>query len=152
MSPYPLIETLAMRRILTRTKATGKTRQGVFIWFLCAAFLPLATASDCLPAEASFEPTVPTVGAPPGDPPTGMVWISGGRFSMGSKAPAPGVCDMSGGMPDAQPIHRVYVDGFWMDRTDVTNAQFAEFVQATGYITIAERKPSRAGFPRRASR
>lgn len=48
---------------------------------------------------------------------------------------------------DARPIHRVYVDGFFMDRTDVTNAQFAAFVKATGYITIAERTPTASEFP-----
>lgn len=41
--------------------------------------------------------------------------------------------------PDERPIHRVRVDGFWMDRTEVSNAQFAEFVRATGYKTLAER-------------
>jgi sulfatase modifying factor 1 len=48
---------------------------------------------------------------------------------------------------DARPIHRVYVDGFFMDRTDVTNAQFAEFVKATGYVTVAERTPTAQEFP-----
>ena len=48
---------------------------------------------------------------------------------------------------DARPIHRVYVDSFFMDKTDVTNAQFAEFVKATGYITIAEQKPKAEDFP-----
>ena len=43
---------------------------------------------------------------------------------------------------DAQPIHKVYVDGFWMDRDEVTNRQFRAFVQATGYVTVAERKPT----------
>ena len=38
---------------------------------------------------------------------------------------------------DALPIHRVYVDGFWMDATDVTNAEFEKFVKATGYVTIS---------------
>ena len=38
---------------------------------------------------------------------------------------------------DSRPVHRVYVDGFWMDKTDVTNAEFARFVKATGYITVA---------------
>lgn len=41
--------------------------------------------------------------------------------------------------PDESPVHRVRVDGFWMDVTEVTNAQFREFVTATGYITVAER-------------
>ena len=48
---------------------------------------------------------------------------------------------------DARPIHRVYVDGFFMDKTDVTNAQFAKFVKATGYVTVAERKPRAEDFP-----
>ena len=48
---------------------------------------------------------------------------------------------------DARPIHRVYVDGFFMDKTDVTNAQFAAFVSATGYVTIAERMPRAEDFP-----
>ena len=48
---------------------------------------------------------------------------------------------------DALPIHRVYVDGFWMDVTDVTNAEFEKFVKATGYITIAERTPTKEEFP-----
>jgi len=48
---------------------------------------------------------------------------------------------------DALPVHRVYVDGFWMDATEVTNAQFARFVKATGYVTVAERKPTAEEFP-----
>jgi formylglycine-generating enzyme required for sulfatase activity len=76
-----------------------------------------------------------------------MAWIAGGEFSMGSEDPR----SMSSGgheaMNDARPVHRVDVDGFWMDKTDVTNAQFARFVAATGYKTVAERKPTRADFP-----
>ena len=48
---------------------------------------------------------------------------------------------------DARPIHRVYVDGFYMDKTDVTNRQFAQFVEATGYVTVAERTPRAEDFP-----
>ena len=76
-----------------------------------------------------------------------MVWIPGGEFSMGSEDPR-GMPD--GGheaMHDARPIHRVYVDGFWMDATEVTNEQFAKFVKATGYVTIAERTPRAEDFP-----
>jgi formylglycine-generating enzyme required for sulfatase activity len=48
---------------------------------------------------------------------------------------------------DARPIHRVYVDGFFMDKIDVTNAEFARFVKATGYVTVAERKPRPEAYP-----
>src|SRR5262245_15563533 len=66
----------------------------------------------------------------PGPAPEGMVWIPGGTFWMG--------CDDCG-MPDAKPVHLVRVDGFWMDATPVTNAQFARYVKETGYVTVAER-------------
>ena len=48
---------------------------------------------------------------------------------------------------DAQPIHRVSIGGFWMDATEVTNQDFAAFVKATGYVTIAERHPNPTEFP-----
>lgn len=51
------------------------------------------------------------------------------------------------GAADARPIHRVYVDGFWMDKTDVTNEEFSMFVKATGYVTVAERRPRAEDFP-----
>jgi formylglycine-generating enzyme required for sulfatase activity len=50
-------------------------------------------------------------------------------------------------MADARPWHRVYVDGFWMDKTEVTNDEFALFVKATGYVTIAEQIPRREDYP-----
>jgi sulfatase modifying factor 1 len=76
-----------------------------------------------------------------------MAWISGGEFSMGAQD-APDMNEV--GMQatrDSRPIHRVYVDAFWMDKTDVTNEQFAKFVRATRYVTIAERKPRAEDFP-----
>jgi formylglycine-generating enzyme required for sulfatase activity len=76
-----------------------------------------------------------------------MAWIPGGEFSMGANDP-PGMDEI--GMKaaiDSRPIHRVYVDGFYMDITDVTNEEFAEFVEATGYVTVAERKPRAEDFP-----
>lgn len=63
----------------------------------------------------------------------GMVWIAGGEFQMGA-------ADQEG-RSDEYPRHKVKVNGFWMDATEVTNAQFAAFVAATGYITTAERAP-----------
>jgi formylglycine-generating enzyme required for sulfatase activity len=84
---------------------------------------------------------------PSGEAPAGMVWISGGEFSMGSDDPRGCLCGGPDAMPDARPIHRVYVDGFWMDQTEVTNEQFADFVAATGYVTIAEQTPRAEDFP-----
>ena len=76
-----------------------------------------------------------------------MVWIPGGEFSMGSEGSADALCDVKGITRDAQPIHRVSVAGFWMDATEVTNEAFAEFVSATGYVTVAERTPTAADIP-----
>lgn len=94
-----------------------------------------------------FEMTKPNAGQPPGVAPEGMVWIPGGEFSMGSDDPTTSMCGGKDSMPDARPIHRVYVDGFWMDITEVTNAQFEAFVKATGYVTIAEQTPKAEDFP-----
>ena len=63
--------------------------------------------------------------------PEGMVWIPGGTFSMGG--------DNNQARQDEFPKHTVKLDGFFMDVTEVTNAQFAKFVAATGYITTAEK-------------
>jgi formylglycine-generating enzyme required for sulfatase activity len=63
--------------------------------------------------------------------PPGMRWVPGGTFTMGSDGPS--------ARPDEQPPHAVDVDGFWIDTTEVTNAQFAAFVAATGYVTTSER-------------
>ena len=58
-----------------------------------------------------------------------MSWIAGGRFAMGSDRH----------YAEERPAHPVSVDGFWIDTRAVTNAEFAAFVAATGYVTLAER-------------
>ena len=63
------------------------------------------------------------------DETAGMAYISGGSFKMGSERH----------QPEERFIHVVRVDGFWIDRHEVTNAQFKQFVDATGYVTLAER-------------
>ena len=65
--------------------------------------------------------------------PIGMVRVPGGEFLMGS--------DHKLAQKNERPAHKVRVAAFWMDRTHVTNAQFAAFVKATGHVTTAERKP-----------
>jgi len=66
-----------------------------------------------------------------------MVWIEGGEFRMGSDAH----------YPEEAPAHRVRVNGFFIDPCPVTNRQFAAFVAATGYRTVAERMPNPADYP-----
>ena len=83
-----------------------------------------------LPACTSSEPLVTRA---PGEPPPGMVWIPGGRFEMGSESPI--------AAREEGPVHGVEVDGFFIDVHTVTNARFRDFVDATGYVTIAERVP-----------
>jgi formylglycine-generating enzyme len=63
--------------------------------------------------------------------PSGMAWIPGGEFSMGS--------ELEGSRLNEKPVVKVSVDGFWLDEHDVTNAEFRKFVEATGYKTTAER-------------
>lgn len=68
---------------------------------------------------------------------TDMQWIPGGTFRMGSDKH----------YPEEAPVHRVTVDGFWMDRTPVTNGDFRRFVAATGYVTFAEIPPDPKDYP-----
>ena len=86
------------------------TRSRLFI-LLCLAASTVAAAND--------EPKAPD----------GMVLVPGGSFLMGGED----------GQPHEMPVHEVRVDPFYMDEREVTNAQFAEFVSATGYVTEAER-------------
>ena len=77
----------------------------------------------------------------------GMVYIPGGEFSMGIPDPTRVKGGGKEAMLDARPIHRVKLRAFLMDEHEVTNAEFAAFVKATGYITLAEKKPTREEFP-----
>ena len=61
----------------------------------------------------------------------GMIFVKGGEFEMGG--------DNNEAKQDEFPKHKVIVNSFWMDETEVTNDQFKEFVDATGYITTAEK-------------
>lgn len=100
-------------------------------------------------AQPNFEATIPNSTSAPGALPEGMVYIPGGEFSMGSLDPVATEMYCGGDEPmvDARPIHRVSVDAFFMDATEVTNEEFERFANATGYVTVAERKPTREEFP-----
>ena len=69
--------------------------------------------------------------------PRDMVWVEGGTFQMGS----------NDHYPEEAPAHAVSVDGFWIDKCPVTNAQFTRFFEATGHITLAERAPDPKDYP-----
>lgn len=85
---------------------------------------------------AETEPEYTIISEIPADieVPENMVWIPGGQFVQGA---VPG--DQHA-MTHEKPAHKVLVDGFFMDIHEVTNAQFTEFVEETGYITVAERE------------
>jgi formylglycine-generating enzyme len=97
------------------------------------------SAYSCNPSNNSADKTEPnnsqiTFSDP--EPPqkeSGMVWIPGGKFTMGSND--------ADAYPAEKPAVQVEVKGFWMDEHEVTNGEYAKFVEATGYLTLAERKP-----------
>ncbi len=97
---------------------------------LCALLVVILIVSIAVSENRGQPPTPAT--------PEGMVWIPGGTFWMG--------CEDCG-MPDTVPVHQVTMDGFWLDETPVTNAQFRTFVDTTGYVTVAERTPDAKDFP-----
>ena len=82
-----------------------------------------------VPSDAASPPTA----AGKASSTAGMAWIPGGEFLMGGGD--------GEARPDEEPVHRVRLHGFWIDRTEVTNAQFRRFVDATHYVTTAERAP-----------
>lgn len=88
-------------------------------WLLCIFFLASIEAACAYPDKE-------------------MVWIKPGSFTMGVQATS---------FADASPAHEVELDGFWLDKTEVTNHEFARFVEATGYKTIAERVPTKQMLP-----
>ena len=123
---------------------------GIYLFALMACRQKTAPFEEVSAADFSSETFLPTeafLKDNQAQNPAGMVWIPGGVFSMGGQNP---VGMENGGaqtMGDARPIHRVQVNGFWMDETEVTNAQFADFVKATGYKTVAEQTPTKDEFP-----
>jgi formylglycine-generating enzyme len=69
--------------------------------------------------------------------PRNMVWVPGTTFGMGDER----------FYPEERPVHRVTVDGFWIDEHPVTVAEFRRFVKATGHATMAERAPQASEYP-----
>ena len=165
MKPHPAHDPTTQRPSFPAVRSFLLALAGVIVFALTGCEREKSPASQAsagaLPGT-SAPPPPPSLSTnrPPGDAPPGMVWIPGGEFVMGGPAadsavqqraashPGEPVCSgLVAGFPDAQPAHRVRVGGFWMDITEVTNAEFERFVRATGYITIAERKPTAEQYP-----
>lgn len=91
------------------------------------------TAPTPGPAPSST-PTATEPGPPPGP---GMAWLAGATFTMGSDRH----------YAEEAPAHPVTVAGFWVDRSTVTNEDFARFVEDTGHVTTAEQVPDAADYP-----
>src|SRR5262245_58878053 len=111
----------------------GGPRSRMFAWWTLVIAAWVVTGHIAVRAAAAPAATVRTVEGDGVNGPKGMVWVPGGEFLMGS--------DHTLSRHNERPPHKVRVAGFWMDRTHVTNAQFRRFVEATRYVTTAERKP-----------
>ena len=142
----PVVRILRMRHV----RRPGALGAGALLLagLACRAREPQAAVARARPAAAIAAAPLAAVrltdpmrvndGRAPSPAPQDMNWIPGGEYTMGCADPS---------MEDAQPPVRVSVDGFWMDRTEVTNEEFDRFVRATGYVTVAERAPQAKDFP-----
>lgn len=100
---------------------------------ILAAAACMTTMAGAVRTACALHPPPSPPAHPTASPPEGMVWVPVGEFSMGSEHRL--------ARRDEQPVHRVREGGFYADITEVTNAQFRAFVDATGYTTVAERVP-----------
>jgi sulfatase modifying factor 1 len=153
--PIPLLYVPPVRNRATRPHGRWWTAAAVVVAF---AVPPATAAMSFIPfgeegavaAGLPYRPPAPAqvaASAPAPVAPPGMVWVPAGEFAMGSDGANDALCELPGLTKDCLPIHRVALDGYWIDRTEVTNDEFAAFVAATGYVTIAERKPRQEDYP-----
>jgi len=96
-----------------------------------ALLLLVSSGTLAIPNVSASNPDDQSWGQANRKAPPGMAWIAGGAFLMGTNDKE--------SFPNERPAHLVQVQGFWMNVHDVTNAEFAKFVEATGYVTTAER-------------
>lgn len=118
-APRPLVLWLALA-------VMGLAAAAAVTWNFSVTQAPAASAATAKPLEPTPTCALPAPQAP--TPHAGMVWVPAGQYTPGDTV-----------YPEERPAGRVKVKGFWMDRTEVTNDEFARFVQATGYVTVAER-------------
>ncbi|TWT57328.1 Serine/threonine-protein kinase pkn1 [Thalassoglobus neptunius] len=138
-----VVSCLLLAAVLAPTGSDATTRDDDFN----AAPPEVSAAEEDSSAKTPSVDTRPLIVEAPRPAPAGMVWVPGGRFRMGIDSfPEPGEENPNRIKPDEYPAHDVELDGFWMDETPVTNRQFQEFVEATGYVTFAEKVPTREDF------
>src|SRR5271165_2215282 len=118
--------------------ATGMISKGAQLALLLCGLLGIASVllvssgTIAMPNANASNPDKPSGSRVNRKAPPAMAWIPGGAFLMGTNDKE--------SFPNERPAHLVQVQGFWMDEHDVTNAEFSKFVEATGYVTTAERK------------
>src|SRR4029077_1744753 len=125
------------RRSLARSATVTILKRAQLALLLCgivgiASKLLVSAGTMASPTATGSNSDEPSRGQTLKQAPPGMVWIPGGTFLMGTNDKE--------SFPNERPAHFVQVQGFWMDQHDVTNAEFSKFIEATGYITTAERK------------
>lgn len=117
---------------------------------LILALLPSCQKKESAPAAASAatSPLPPAVAGL--EKKDGMVLLPGGTFKMGNDQVFEAIVEgktVEKKFPEESPAHTVTVQPFWIDETEVTNAQFAAFIKATNYVTFAERQVKPEDFP-----
>ncbi|CAG2155914.1 formylglycine-generating enzyme family protein [Cupriavidus numazuensis] len=115
----PTARTVPLRRVLPAVLVAGAVALGIGVSYLLSR--------TGAPGAAAFEAGDGIRG------PAGMAHVPGGEFLMGS--------DSKMAQANEKPAHKVRIHGFWMDQHHVTNAEFRKFVEATGYVTTAEKAP-----------
>src|SRR5581483_7464918 len=137
----PPLRPTPRQRVLTLAMGLGVFLGVAGLAYAVYVFWPSAATSKKLRAAEEYAKLpAPKLNAPdpPGAAPEGMVWIPGGEFYMGIDESQVPEGSNIGVFMDALKVHKVYVDGFWMDTHEVTNEEFAKFVDATKYLTVAE--------------
>jgi sulfatase modifying factor 1 len=135
---------MSVRKPVSAKSAAASSSQGstrvarsyrkLLLWGVLLVLAPAVVGAAVSLAVKSHESPHPQIVFGDGSRgPLEMAWVPGGQFEMGS--------DSKQAQANERPAHKVRVHGFWMDRHHVTNAQFAAFVKATGYVTTAEKKP-----------
>jgi formylglycine-generating enzyme len=131
--PFPRIKGRKLARSATTTILRGAQVALLLCGFLGAAFVLLGSSGTVvIPNATASSPDEGSSGQANRKAPPAMVWIPKGTFLMGTNDKK--------SFSNERPAHLVQVPGFWMDEHDVTNAEFLKFVEATGYVTTAERK------------